>query len=204
MVDEEGRSTLPAVTGAVSVGTAPLPFLAVYAVLFLLHGGVHPVHPPDITGSQRGELIAGVIVAVIFVIATTTLVWFLNRRRRWPYAIVQLAVLGACIDFLIDPTKGGRAVSGLLVITTVVSLFFGFAPDSWAHLGRTCPAWLAGLYARVGLGGEAAVTTRPSREPAPAGTATPPTSVPSTMVEPAGLRRRRFGARSPGGPDTGP
>ena len=176
------------VTGAVSVGTAPLPFLAVYAALFLLHGAVHPVHPPDITNSQDGELVAGLITAVIFVLTTTSLVWFLNGTRRWFYALVQLAVLAGCVDVLVDPTKGGRAVAVLLIATAVVSLALGFAPDSWTHVGqrrarlvvrRLWSGWASGPSAAPG------VTATPAA-------AVLPHSAPPTMVEPATLRRRRF------------
>jgi hypothetical protein len=194
MVDEDGRPTPPAVTGAVSVGTAPLPFLAVYAALFLLHGGVHPVHPPDITNSQDGELVAGVITAVLFGIATLTLVWFLNRRRRWPFAFVQLVVLAACVDVLVDSTRGGRAIAVLLVITTLIALVLGFAPDGWTHVGRTCPPALIGPYRRLGLPPTVEPRTR---------SVLPQSSSP-TLVEPAGLRRRRFASRTPRDPGADP
>ncbi|MBE7186974.1 hypothetical protein [Jatrophihabitans endophyticus] len=190
MVDDDGGPTPPVVTAAVSIGTAPLPFLAVYAALFLLHGAVHPVHPPDITNSQDGELVAGVITTVIFVIATASLVQFLNRHRRWPYAVVQLAVLGGCVDVLVDSTRGGRPIAGLLVATTVVSLVFGFAPDSWTHVGRATPSWVARLYRPVSPAGAAGPST-PSTDPVL------PQSSPPSMAEPASLRRRRFSARGP-------
>lgn len=66
MYDDDERDTPPVVVAAVALGAAPLPFLAVYAVLFLTHGSVHPVQPPDITSSTSGEFIAGCVAALLF------------------------------------------------------------------------------------------------------------------------------------------
>lgn len=185
MADDDVAPTPSAVTAAVSVGTAPLPFIAVYAALFVLHGAVHPVHPPDIGNSPDQELVAGLITTVLFVVMTASLVMFLNRKRRWFYAALQVLVMAGCIDVLIDSTKGGRGVALLLVLTTVISLFFGFAPDSWTHVRRRSPAALTRLYARFGVRDAGAQHLPPA-------SSVPPHSSPPTMVEPATLRRRRF------------
>ncbi|MDT4915441.1 MAG: hypothetical protein QOH89_141 [Pseudonocardiales bacterium] len=137
--DDEVREAPPVVVGAVAAGTAPLPFLAVYAVMFIVHGGFHPVVPPDITGSNRGELIAGIIALALFIISVVALLWMLNGRRRWPFVIVQVGVLAAAIDFIVDETKGGRFVSTILVVTSVIALVLAFAGQSWSYLGRTRP-----------------------------------------------------------------
>lgn len=137
--DDDIRDTPGAVVGAVAAGTAPLPFLAVYAVMFIVHGGFHRVVPPDITSTARGELIVGIITLVLFVIAVIALLWMLNGRRRWPFVIVQLGVLGTALDFFIDSTKGGQPVSAVLVLTSIVALVFAFAPASWEHVGRSRP-----------------------------------------------------------------
>ena len=54
--DDESRDAPPVVIGAVAAGVAPLPFLAVYAVLFISRGTVHPVTPPDVGNSKTTEL----------------------------------------------------------------------------------------------------------------------------------------------------
>lgn len=137
--EDELRETPPVVVGAVAVGTAPLPFLAVYAVTFIVHGGFHPVSPPDITRTAHGELVAGIIALALFVIAVAALLWMLNGRRRWPFAIVQLAVLGTAVYFLLDGTKGGAAISYLLVATSVAAFVCAFVPQAWDHVGRARP-----------------------------------------------------------------
>lgn len=137
--DDEIRETPGAVVWAVAAGTAPLPFLAVYAVVFIVHGGVHPVAPPDITNTAHGELVVGLIALGVFVVDVVALLWLLSGRRRWPFVLVQLAVLATAIDFLIDPTKGGRTVSVVVAVAALAALVCAFLPQSWQHVGRTPP-----------------------------------------------------------------
>lgn len=139
-VDDDELYRTPAhVSWAVAAATAPLPFLGVYAVLFLVHGLLHPVSPPDITSSRSGESLAGVIALALFVVGCLTLSWFVNRRRRWPFLLGQLATLITALDFLIDPTKGGRGVALVLLLTSLSALVLGLHPVSWRHMGREVP-----------------------------------------------------------------
>jgi hypothetical protein len=179
---DDVRETPPAVVGAVSVGTAPLPFLAVYAVLFILHGWLTPVHPPDITSSQTGELIAGIIAAVVFVALAVTLWMFLNGRRRWPFAIGQLAVLATTIVFLTSDTTGGAVVSVVVGLACLVSLGLAFAPEGWTHVDRPVPGFVRAVY---GPRTRASTTADPADE-----SALPQSGIPSE-AEPGTLRRRR-------------
>lgn len=137
--EDEVRETPSAVVWAVAAGTAPLPFLAVYAVLFIIHGSVHPVAPPDITSTQHGEFVAGLIALGLFVVAVVALLWMLNGRRRWPFVLVQLGMLATAIDFFVDVTKGGRLVSFVVAVAAFVALVCAFLPQSWQHVGRTVP-----------------------------------------------------------------
>jgi hypothetical protein len=148
----DDRPTPAVVTGAVSIGTAPLPFLAVYTLLFLGHGLIHPVHPPDITSSQRGEIIAGCVTAALFVVLVVALIWFVNGSRRWPFAVLQLAVAAAGGYFLADGTKGGPVVSVLLIAAAVIALVLAFAPAAWTHVERRAPQAVRAAYGRIGLG----------------------------------------------------
>jgi hypothetical protein len=137
--EDDLRDTPPMVVGAVAAGTAPVPFLAVYSVMFIVHGGFHPVVPPDITSTAHGELIAGIITLGLLIIAVTTLLWLLNGRRRWPFALVQLAVLATAIDFVIDDTKSGRGLSLVLALTSLVALVLAFTKQGWEHMGLSGP-----------------------------------------------------------------
>lgn len=137
--DDDVRETPSAVVWAVACGTASLPFLAVYAVMFIVHGGIHKVAPPDITSTAHGELVAGIIALAGFVVALVALLWMLNGRRRWPFVLVQLAMLGIAIDFVLDDTKGGRLVSVIVAVTALAAAVLAFAPSSWEYVGRRTP-----------------------------------------------------------------
>ena len=128
--DDSPQSTPSAVVAAVALGVAPLPFLAVYAVLFILHGSVHPVVPPDITDSKTGELVAGLIALALFMIGVVSIYWYMNQRRRWLFALGQLATLATSIDFTVDSTKGSLLVPVLLVATSAVALVISLLPVS--------------------------------------------------------------------------
>ncbi|MGI8678431.1 MAG: hypothetical protein ACR2LX_07065 [Jatrophihabitans sp.] len=182
--DDEVRDAPPVVVAAVSFGTVPLPFLAVYAVLFILHGWFAPVNPPDITSSQTGELVAGLIATAAFIVMTVALLWFLNRRRRWPFAITELAIVGLSIWFLTDATKGGPLISAVVLVATLAALVFGFAPDAWLYLDRNPPR----LFDRVwGVVPRFRSTRRTDTGDASA----LPRSTEPTLVPPASLRRRK-------------
>ncbi len=153
-MSDDDRPTPGVVTGAAAIGTAPLPFLAVYALLFLGHGLIHPVHPPDITSSQRGEVIAGCVAAALFIALVMAVVWLVNGSRRWPFALLQAAVVAAGCYFLADGTVGGTSVSVLLIATAVLALVLAFAPAAWRHVDRRSPQPVRAVYGKIGLGAQ--------------------------------------------------
>lgn len=140
--DDESRDAPPVVIGAVAAGVAPLPFLAVYAVLFISRGTVHPVTPPDVGNSKTTELIAGLIALALFVIGSLAAYWLLDGRRRWPFLVCQLALLATAIDFVIDSTTGSPAIPIVLAATSLIALLLAMAPATWEHLGLDVPSWL--------------------------------------------------------------
>lgn len=139
-LDDEDRETPSTVVWAVASGTASLPFLAVYAVLFIVHGRFHKVAPPDITNTANGEFVAGIAALAGFLVALVALLWMLNGSRRWPFVLVQLAMLAIAIDFILDDTKGGRFISFIVAGTALVAVVLAFAPDSWEYVGRRRPS----------------------------------------------------------------
>lgn len=137
LADDDGAyETPPAVIGSIAAGVGPLPFLGFYAVLFLLHGLVYPVSPPDITSSRAGEAVAGFVALVLFFFVIYTIWWFLNRRYRWPFVLGQLATLGTAIDFIIDETTGSPVVPSALVLTSAAALVLAFTPEAARHMRR--------------------------------------------------------------------
>ena len=128
--DDEVFETPDRVSWAVAAGVWPLPLLGVYAVLFLLHGLVYPVQPPDIGNSRTAEAVAGFVALVLLILGAITIMWFLNGRRRWPFLLLQAATLGTAVFFLVDPHTQSWAVPIVLA----------FAPESAAYVGSSV-AW---------------------------------------------------------------
>lgn len=140
MDDEAARPSAGPVVGAIALGVAPLPFLAIYAVLFIAHGGIHHVAPPDITGSNGGELIAGLIAAAGFALVTVSAASFLGRSRRWLFVLVQLAVAAGSAYLLADPTAGPSGVPALLLGTGAGSAVLALLPAGHRHVRAGHPA----------------------------------------------------------------
>lgn len=188
--DDVDSEAPPAVVTAVAIGTAPLPIIGVYTVLFLVHGSVSPVQPPDVTGSKTGEFIVGWVALVVFIVLAFTLFWLLNGRRRWPFAVMQLALMALCIDFASDDTVSGRFVSVLIAITSLIALCFAFAPSAWRYLDQPIPAFVSRFWPRrTGAAGPVPVTSAGAL----------PLSGEPTVVEPATLRRQHADESAPPG-----
>lgn len=137
--EPEERDAPGVVVWAVAAATASLPILAVYAITFIVHGGVHPVAPPDITDSARGELYAGLFALALLLVSIVAMLWMLSGRRRWPFVIVQLGMLATAIDFFVDATKGGRVVSLVVGVASLVALVCAFTRPAWAYLNQRPP-----------------------------------------------------------------
>lgn len=134
--DDVERDSPGIVVAASAAGAVPLPFLAVYAVMFIVHGGFHPVVPPDITSTQHGELVVGIIALVLFVISFVALIWMLGGSRRWPFVLVQLFDLAAAVDLIVDRTRGGGLVAIVLGIAALAALVLSFLPPANEYFGR--------------------------------------------------------------------
>ncbi|MDP9118446.1 MAG: hypothetical protein M3O28_14520 [Actinomycetota bacterium] len=141
MSDDDAPDTAPSVIWSVAAGVGPLPFLAVYAVIFLAHGFLYPVQPPDITSTRSGEAVAGVVAVLVAVLIVATIWSFMNGRRRWPFVISQLGVLATTVDFIADARTGSPAVPAGLLLTSTAAIVLAFLPASWAHVGRRQPRW---------------------------------------------------------------
>jgi len=175
--DDYPIPTPPSVVAAAAFGTIPIPFIAVYAVLFIVHGTVHPVVPPDITNSKNGELVAGIIAAVLLLISLVALLWVVNGRRRWPFVLVQLGMLGAACYFLVDKTAGGTTASVAIAVTTLGALITIFVPSAWEHFGMRMPGTRARGSATVSMpAGSTAVSDASPATARVAGRPRPPSS----------------------------
>jgi hypothetical protein len=136
MTDDDPQ-TPPAVVGALAAGIAPAPFLLTYAVLFVLHGTLFPVDPPDITGSHGGEALAGLVALTFLGVIVLGVGWFLSGWTRWLFLAGQLATLGTCVGFLLDPTSGRPGVPIALIVTSGTAVGLACLPPSWAWTTRS-------------------------------------------------------------------
>ncbi len=134
--DDEPREAPPVVVGAVSAGVAPLPFLLVYAVLFIAHGSVHPVVPPDITTTRHGELVAGLIALGMLIVGILSVVWLISGRRRWLFVLDQAGTLGVCIYLIVDRTTGSALLPVLLALASATALVLAVLPSSGRYVAR--------------------------------------------------------------------
>lgn len=132
----------PVVVGAVAAGVTPLPFLAVYAILFIARGTVHPVTPPDVGHSKTAELVAGLVALALFVLGALAAFWLLDARRRWPFMGYQLALLGTSIYLIADRTSGSATIPVLLTATALIALVLAALPQTWTYLRQEVPTWL--------------------------------------------------------------
>ena len=148
MYDDDEQESPPIVVAAVAAGVTPLPFIGIYAIMFLIHGSIHPINPPDVTTTKGGEFVAGLVAAAVFILASVALLMFLNGRRRWPFVLTQLTVLGAAIAFFIDETAGGQTISFLVMLTSAAAILLAFAPQGWEHIRQTPPRMVARAYRR--------------------------------------------------------
>jgi hypothetical protein len=140
--DDDLRDAPGTVIGSVAAGVAVLPFLAVYAILFIARGTVRPVIPPDVGNSKGDELVAGLIALALFIVGALATYWFLDGRRRWLFVLGQAATLGTAVDFIADSTTGSPGIPILLAATSLIALVLAFAPASWEHVRTDVPVWL--------------------------------------------------------------
>ena len=144
MPDEDASGTPPTVIGAIAAGVAPAPFLLTYSILFLVHGTVSPVDPPDITGSRAGEAIAGLVALAFLGLIVLGLARFLSRRARWLFLAGQLATLALSIDFLVDATSGQPEVPFALAVASAGAVVLGCVPPSWNWIDAPRPRHASG------------------------------------------------------------
>lgn len=136
--EDDFKETPGIVIAAIACGVAPVPFLVTYSAIFLMHGTIFPVDPPDITGSRLGEALCGVLALIYLFAIISSIGWFLSQKRRWTFLVFQLLSLGFALDFLLDTSKGDPEVPLLLVFTTLGALVLGLLPVShrWVHEWR--------------------------------------------------------------------
>jgi hypothetical protein len=129
----------PSAIGAVALGIAPVPFLGIYATLFILRGTILPVSPPDITSTQTGEALWGVVALAYMLAIVIGAYLFLTQRDRWLLLVGQLICLVICVDFVLNPSSGEPGVPVLLGLTAALAIACGLVGPSWAWVSGAVP-----------------------------------------------------------------
>ena len=125
------RSTPTPVVITVALGIAAAPLLMIYAFLFLVHGLVVPVYPPDVGSSRAVEALWGTAALGFAALLVVGAYRLLQRRGRTLHLIAQLAVFAGCMALLLDPAAGGRVVPILLGLASFAATLAALVAASW-------------------------------------------------------------------------
>jgi hypothetical protein len=120
------------IIGAVAAGTVVVPFLIVYAFLFIARGLFIQVEQPDVTSSRTGEATAGFIALLFLVLVFVGMGRLLNGRDRWLFLTGQFIAFAVAVDFLIDSSSGEPQVPALVLLGSLVAMVLACVPTSWA------------------------------------------------------------------------
>jgi len=137
MSDPDPTRTPATVIAAVAAGTVVVPFLIVYAFLFIARGAFVQVDQPDITSSRTGELMAGLVALAFLMLVIWGMGRLLNGWDRWVFLAGQLLTLGVAGDFLLDSASGEPQVPAVVLCASLLAIVLACLPTSWqwVHTG---------------------------------------------------------------------
>ncbi len=124
------------VIGAVAAATVVVPFLMVYAFLFLIRGLFVEVEQPDITDSRSGEAVAGFIALAFLIFVLWGMIRLLNGQQRLIFWLGQLVTAGTAAKLLFDSSSGSPQIPLVVLLAAVAALVLSVLPAS-THWVRT-------------------------------------------------------------------
>ena len=136
MSDLDPNRTPGTVIGAVAAGNVVVPFLIVYAFLFIARGIFVNVSTPDITSSRTGEAISGFVALIFLFVIFVGMGRLLNGRGRWVFVAGQVIVAITSVGLLLDAASGQPEVPALTLIGSLVAIVFALVPTSWAWVAE--------------------------------------------------------------------
>lgn len=122
MAETDPTSTPASVVGATAAGAVVVPFLLVYAFLFLLRGLFVSVEQPDITSTRSGEALAGLVAVVFLAVVLWGMARFADGRDRWIFAVGQVLTLAVSVDFVLDSSSGAPQVPAVVGVASLLAL----------------------------------------------------------------------------------
>lgn len=136
MSDLDPNRTPGTVIGAVAAGNVVVPFLIVYAFLFIARGIFVSVSTPDITSSRTGEAIAGFVALIFLFVIFAGMGRLLNGRGRLLFLAGQLIVAATSVWLLLDAASGEPEVPALTLIGALIAMVLAVVPTSWAWVAN--------------------------------------------------------------------
>ena len=136
MSDLDPNRTPGTVIGAVAAGNVVVPFLIVYAFLFIARGIFVSVSTPDITSSRTGEAIAGFVALIFLFFVFAGMGRLLNGRGRLVFLAGQAIVAVTSVWLLLDAASGEPEVPALTLIGALIALVLAVVPTSWAWVAE--------------------------------------------------------------------
>ena len=95
MTEPDPHRTPGIVIAAVAAATVVVPFLIVYAFLFIMRGLFVQVEQPDITATRSGEAVAGFVALAFLILVLWGMLRLLNGSNRLIFWAGQLITAGA-------------------------------------------------------------------------------------------------------------
>jgi hypothetical protein len=136
MPELDPNRTPGTVIAAVAGGTVVVPFLIIYAALFIARGTFVEISTPDVTSSRTGEAIAGVAALLVLVVVLAGMGRLLNGRGRWLFVTTQCGFAAVAVLLLLDSSSGEPEVPVVVLLGSLAAIALAVVPSSWA--------WVAG------------------------------------------------------------
>jgi len=128
--ERDPRQTPGIVIGAVAAATVVVPFLIVYAFLFIARGVFVEVEQPDITSSRHGEAVAGLVATVFLVFVLWGMLRMLNGANRSVFWIGQAITLAGSVGFVLDSSSGDPQVPVVTAIASALAIALSLTPPA--------------------------------------------------------------------------
>jgi hypothetical protein len=130
VTEPDPHRTPGVVIAAVSAATVVVPFLIVYAFLFIMRGLFVQVEQPDITGTRSGEAVAGFIALAFLIFVLWGMLRLLNGRNRLVFWAGQLLAAAIAARLLSDTSFGDRQVPAGVLVAAVLAVVLSVLPSA--------------------------------------------------------------------------
>ncbi len=137
MTEPDPHRTPGVVIAAVAAATVVVPFLIVYAFLFIMRGLFVQVEQPDITDTRSGEAVAGFVALAFLILVLWGMLRMLNGSNRLIFWAGQLITTGAAALFLLDTSFGQPQVPAVVLAAAVLAIVLSCLPAAtrWVRSG---------------------------------------------------------------------